>query len=184
LSQAAVSGEAVLSEAGEASPNPPGAVVMQRAMASLHRELRAVLISEEAAVIGRAVAQIANGDGWLETRSSAVLTDALCSWLGRETAATAAFFDDGIGPVEVLARVGGYFVTAREILNAQDMTITCCERHKVRFSQAKLDDYSLATNSSRFSWGTPLAQKASTRLAEILREGIDPEVARVVLSAP
>jgi hypothetical protein len=165
----------------ERTRTEPPAGVMHQAVSSLHRELRAVLAGDEAGNIGRAIAQIATGDGWLEARSSAVLVDAIAAWLGRDAVATVAFVDGGIGPVELVARVGDHFITARDIQNEQDLTVSCCERHRARFSQAKVDAYDLATKNSRFSWGTPLSQKASNRLAEILRDGIDPEVARVVL---
>jgi hypothetical protein len=154
---------------------------MRQAVASLHRELRAVLAGEEAGNIGRAIAQIATGDGWLEARSSAVLADAIGVWLGRDAVAMVAFVDGGIGPVEVAARVGDHFITARDIQTEQDLTISCCERHRARFSQATVDAYDLAAKNPRFNWGTPLAQKAVDRLAALLSEEIDPEVARVVL---
>jgi hypothetical protein len=54
-----------------------------QAIASLNRDFLAVLVSEEAAEIGRAVAQIVRGEGWHETKASAVLVDALVAWLGR-----------------------------------------------------------------------------------------------------
>jgi len=47
------------------------------AVVSLNRGLQAVLVSEEAAGIGRAVAQIVRGDGWQEAKSSAVMVEAV-----------------------------------------------------------------------------------------------------------
>jgi hypothetical protein len=148
---------------------------------SLNRELQAVLASEEAADIGRAIAQIVRGDGWLEARASAVLTDAVAAWLGRDAVQTVGFYADGIVPVEVVARAGSYFITAHGIETEGDLLVACCERHRARHSQSRLDSYDLATGNSRFNWGSPPTQRAADRLASLLGEGIDAEVARVVL---
>ncbi len=150
---------------------------------SLNREFMGVLINEEASDIGRAIAQIVRGDGWMEARSSAVLSDAVAAWLGRDTVRIKGFYANGTGPVEVLAQVGDYFITARGIELENDLTVNCCEKHRARFSQSHVDDYNLADRNTRFNWGTPLAQRAVDRLAELLCSDVDPEVARVVLGA-
>ena len=150
---------------------------------SLNREFMGVLISEEASDIGRAIAQIVRGDGWMEARASAVLSDAIAAWLGRDAVKIKGFYANGTGPVEVLANVGDYFITSRGIELESDLTVNCCEKHRARFSQSHVDDYNLADRNNRFNWGTPLTQRAADRLAELLRTEVDPEIARVVLGA-
>jgi hypothetical protein len=141
----------------------------------------AVLVSEEAANIGRTIAQIVRGDGWHEAKSSAVLVDAVASWLGRDAVQTLGFYANGTGPVEIVARIGKYYITGHGIESEEDLTVNCCERHRARFSQSRIDEYDLKTATARFTWGTPLAQRAADRLAAMFTEEVDPEIARVVL---
>jgi hypothetical protein len=153
-----------------------------RAVVSLNREFMAVLVAEEAASIGRAIAQIVRGDGWHEAKASAVLVDAIAGWLGRDAVQTLGFYANGTGPVEVVAKIGNYYLTGHGIESESDVTVNCCERHRARFSQSRVDDYDLKSGNSRFNWGTPLTQRASDRLAGLLKEEVDPEVALMVLS--
>jgi len=154
-----------------------------KAVISLNREFRAVLANEEAAGIGRAVAQIVRGDGWKEARSSAVLVAAIVRWLGPDCVYPIGFFSNGTGPVEVLARVGNYYLTGYGIETEDNLLVTCCERHRgARFTQSRLEDMDLAQPNSRFTEG-PLAQRAADRLGDILTEEIDAEIARVVLGS-
>jgi hypothetical protein len=152
-----------------------------RAVASLNRDLLAVLVSEEAAEIGRSVAQIVRGEGWHEAKASAVLVDALVAWLGPAAVHPLGFYANGTGPVEVVARVGNYYITGHGIEDEQDLTINCCQRHRARFSQSRIEDYDMGSNNSRFTWGSPLARRAADRLAVLLAEEADPEITRVVL---
>jgi hypothetical protein len=154
-----------------------------QAVASLNREFQSVLVSEEAAGIGRAVAQIVRGDGWHEAKASAVLTEALVVWLGSEAVRPIGFFANGTGPVEIVAKVGHYFVTGHGIENEDDLTVNCCQRHRARFSQSRLEDLDISIPNTRFTMGSPLAQRAAERLGALLAEEIDPEIARVVLGA-
>lgn len=154
-----------------------------QAVASLNREFMAVLVSEEAAGIGRAMAQIVRGDGWHESNASAVLVAALVNWLGPDAVRPTGFYANGTGPVEVVARVGQYYITGYGIESPEDLTVNCCQRHRARFSQSRLDDLDLTVPSPRFTMGTPLAQRAAERLGVLLSEEIDPEIARVVLGA-
>jgi hypothetical protein len=154
-----------------------------RAVTSLNREFRAVLANEEVAGIGRAVAQIVRGDGWYEARASAVLAAAVVAWLGADAVQPLGFFANGTGPVEVAAKVGNYYLTGHGIESEDDLTRNACERHRARFSQSRLEDMDLAMPNARFTMGSPLAQRAVDRLAAILSEEIDGEIARVVLGA-
>ncbi|HEU6438920.1 MAG TPA: hypothetical protein VFC12_00650 [Terriglobales bacterium] len=157
-------------------PNP--------AVVSLNRALQAVLVSEEAAEIGRAVAQIVRGDGWQEAKSSAVMVEAVIGWLGRDIVTPIGFYSNGTGPVEALAKVGSYYITGRGIDHEDDIIINCCERHRgARFSQSRTDELDLSAPNSRFTMGTPLAQRAANRLAGLLADELDPEIARVVLGS-
>jgi hypothetical protein len=152
-----------------------------KAVISLNRAFRSVLNNEEVAGIGRAVAQIVRGDGWREARSSAVLVAAIVRWLGPDAVYPVGFFANGTGPVEVLAKVGNYYLTAHGIETEDNMLVTCCERHRgARFTQSRLDDMDLSASNSRFTEG-PIAQQAADRLGEILAEEIDAEIARVIL---
>lgn len=157
-------------------PNP--------AVLSLNRGLQTVLVSEEAAGIGRAVAQIVRGDGWREAKSSAVMVEAVIGWLGRDVVTPVGFFSNGTGPVEALAKVGRYYITGRGIDHEDDLIINCCERHRgARFSQSRTEEMDLSAPNSRFAMGSPLAQRSAARLAVLLAEELDPEIARVVLGA-
>ncbi len=149
---------------------------------SLNREFRAALGGDEAAAIGLAVAQIVRGDGWNESRASAVLVAAVTRWLGPDIVYPVGFYANGMGPVEVAARVGNYYVTGHGIDTEQNLIVSCCERHRARFSQARFETIDLARPNTRFTEG-PAAQKAAERLAEILADEIDAEIARVVLGA-
>jgi hypothetical protein len=153
-----------------------------RAVLSLNREFRAVLANEEAAGIGREVARIVRGDGWNEARASAVLVAAIVRWLGPDAVYPVGFYANGTGPVEVLARVGSYYLTGRGIEAEDDLIVTCCERHRARFSQSRLEDLDLAQPNQRFTEG-PTAQRAADRLGDILADEIDAEISRVVLGA-
>ncbi len=154
-----------------------------QAVVSLNREFLAVLVSDEAAEIGRSVAQIVRGDGWHEAKASAVLVEAIVTWLGRPAVQPVGFYANGTGPVEVVARVGHYFITGHGIENEQDLTINCCQRHRARFSQSRLNELDLAVPNTRFTMGNPLAERAAERLGALLGEAIDPEIAQVVLGA-
>ena len=153
------------------------------AVGSLNREYLAILASEEAADMGRAVAQIVRGDGWREAKSSAVLVDAIAGWLGRDAVTALGFYANGTGPVEIIAKVGQFYITGHGVENEDDLTRNSCERHRARFSQSRLEEFDPGTLVQRFTWGSPLAQRTADRLAVMLAEAIDPEIARVVLGA-
>lgn len=153
-----------------------------QAVASLNRELRAVLVSEEAANIGRTVAQIVRGDGWREAKASAVLVDGIAGWLGRDAVTAVGFYANGTGPVEVVAKVGNLFISGNGIEIEDDFVKNGCERHRARFSQSRLEELDLTQANSRFTMGSPVAQRAADRLAVMLAEAVDPEIARVVLT--
>lgn len=165
----------------ESQPNATTAPGLSPAVTSLNREFLAVLVGEEAASIGRAVAQIVRGDGWHEAKASAVLVGAVVKWLGQNAVQPIGFYADGMGAVEVVARVGKYYITGHGIENEDDLTVSCCQRHRARFSQSRLDQLDMTQPNSRFTMGNPLAQRAADRLANCLAEEIDPEIARVVL---
>ena len=152
-----------------------------QAVVSLNREFMAALVTEEAAGIGRTVAQIVRGDGWLEAKASAVLVDAIAGWLGRDAVKAVGFFANGTGPVEIVVKVGRFFISGHGIEVEDDLTVNCCERHRARFSQSRIEEWDLSTNTTRFVWGSPVAQKAADRMAVLLAEQVDPEIARVVL---
>lgn len=154
---------------------------LTQAAVSLNREFQAVLVNEEVAGIGRAVAQIVRGDGWHEAKASAVLVASVVGWLGIDSVRTLGFFADGNGPVEVVAKVGRYYITGHGIECEDDITVNACQRHRARFSQSRFDEIDLAQTNTRFTMGSPLAQRAVDRLATLLAEEIDPEIALVVL---
>jgi hypothetical protein len=156
---------------------------LSQAVISLNREFRAVLVNEEVAGIGRAVAQIVRGDGWHEAKASAVLAMAIVGWLGADVVAPLGFFANGTGPVEIVAKVGNYYLTGHGIETEDDLTRNACERHRARFSQSRLEEMDLANPNTRFTMGSPLAQRAADRLVVVLSEEIDAEIARVVLGA-
>jgi hypothetical protein len=154
-----------------------------QAVTSLNREFLSVLVNEEVAGIGRAVAQIVRGDGWHEAKASAVLVAAVIGWLGADAVQPLGFYANGTGPVEVVAKVGRYYLTGHGIENEDDLTVNACQRHRARFSQSRLEDMDLGQPNTRFTMGSPLALRAIDRLASLLAEEIDPEIARVVLGA-
>ena len=154
-----------------------------QAVTSLNREFLSVLVNEEVAGIGRAVAQIVRGDGWHEAKASAVLAAAVVGWLGADAVHPLGFFANGTGPVEVVSKVGRYYVTGYGIETEDDLTVNACQRHRARFSQSRLEEMDLGQPNTRFTMGSPLALRAVDRLAALLSEEIDPEIARVVLGA-
>jgi hypothetical protein len=154
-----------------------------QAVISLNREFLAVLVNEEVAGIGRAVAQIVRGDGWHEAKASAVLAASVVGWLGSDVVFPLGFYANGTGPVEIVAKVGRYYITGYGIENEDDITVNACQRHRARFSQSRFEDMDLTQANARFTMGSPLAQRAVDRLASLLSEEIDPEIARVVLGA-
>ena len=154
-----------------------------QAVTSLNREFLSVLVNEEVAGIGRAVAQIVRGDGWHEAKASAVLVAAVIGWLGADAVQPLGFYANGTGPVEVVGKVGKYYITGHGIENEDDLTVNACQRHRARFSQSRLEDMDLGQPNTRFTMGMPLALRAIDRLASLLAEEIDPEIARVVLGA-
>jgi len=156
---------------------------LNQAVVSLNREFMAALVTEEAAGIGRTIAQIVRGDGWLEVKASAVLVDAIAGWLGRDAVTPVGFFANGTGPVEIVAKVGPYYITGHGIQLEDDLTVNCCERHRARFSQSRIEEWDTSTNTTRFTWGDAVAQRAADRMAVLLAEQVDPEIARVVLGA-
>ena len=107
----------------------------------------------------------------------------LVAWLGPDAVTPIGFYANGTGPVEVVARVGQYYITGHGIENEDDLTVNCCQRHRARFSQSRLEDLDLTVPNTRFTMGSPLAQRAAERLGVLLAEEIDPEIARVVLGA-
>jgi hypothetical protein len=154
-----------------------------QAVTSLNREFLAVLSNEEVAGIGRAVAQIVRGDGWHEAKASVVLIGSIVAWLGADAVKPLGFHGNGLGPVEVVAKVGKYYITGFGIENEDDLTVNACQRHRARFSQSRFEDMDLGLSNTRFTMGSPLAQRAADRVAAILSEEIDPEIALVVLGA-
>jgi hypothetical protein len=82
-----------------------------------------------------------------------------------------------------VAKVGKYYITGHGIENEDDLTVNACQRHRARFSQSRLDDMDLGQPNTRFTMGSPLALRAIDRLAALLVDEIDPEIARVVLGA-
>ena len=129
------------------------------------------------------MAQIVRGDGWKEAKASAVLVAAIVRWLGPDAVYPVGFFANGTGPVEVLAKVGAYYLTGYGVETEDNLIVACCERHRgARFTQSRLDEMDLAESNPRFTEG-PMAQGAADRLGEVLAEAIDAEIARLVLGA-
>jgi hypothetical protein len=82
-----------------------------------------------------------------------------------------------------VAKVGNYFITGHGIEIEDELIKNGCERHRARFSQSRLEELDLGQPNSRFTMGSPVAQRAADRLAVLLAEAVDPEIARVVLGA-
>jgi hypothetical protein len=154
-----------------------------RACASLDREILAVLTSEEGAALGREVAQIVHGDGWHEFKSSVVLVRAIVAWLGGAAVQPLGFYGNGIGPLEVVAKVGKYYITGFGIETDDDVTVNTCQRHRARFSQSHFEPMDLGVTNARFTMDGAMAKRATDRLAAILTEEVDPDIARAVLEA-
>jgi hypothetical protein len=154
-----------------------------QAVQSLNREFRAVLVNEEAAGIGRTVAQIVRGDGWHEAKASLVLIESVRAWLGGDAVQPLGFYADGTGPVEIVGKVGNYYLTGHGIETEEDITVNCCQRHRARFSQSRLEEVNLSQPNPRLTMGSPLAQRAAERMAVLLAEEVDPDIARMILGA-
>ncbi len=126
-----------------------------QAVVSLSREFSSVLVNEEAAGIGRTVAQIVRGDGWHEAKASLVLIESLRAWLGADAVQPLGFYADGTGPVEVVGKVGKYYVTTHGIETEDNLLVNACQRHRARFSQSRFDEINLSQPNTRFTMGTP-----------------------------
>ena len=156
----------------------------RQAVTSLNREFQSVLVSEEAAGIGRAVAQIVRGDGWHEAKASAVLTEALVVWLGSEAVRPIGFFANGTGPVEIVAKVGHYFVTGHGIENEDDLTVNVLPAPPGQVQPvAPRGPGHLDPRTPVSRWAVRWHSAPRDRLGALLAEEIDPEIARVVLGA-
>lgn len=166
------------------SRNVATARVPRQAVASLEREFGAVLVSEEAATIGRAVAQIVRGNGWQEPKASLVLVEAARRWLGPDAVQPLGFFANGTGPVEIVGKVAGYYLTGHGIETEEDALIDCCQRHRARFSNSYFEEVGLDQPNPRLTMSTPLALRAVESMAALLSDAVDPEIARAVLGAP
>jgi hypothetical protein len=166
------------------SQNVATARAPSQAVTSLKREFSAVLVSEEAAGIGRTVAQIVRGDGWQEAKSSLVLIEAIRQWLGPDAVQPLGFFANGTGPVEIIGKISGFYLSGHGIDTEEDVLVNCCQRHRgARFSQSYFQEVALDQPNPRMTMGTPIAERAIERMAALLGEEIDPEIARVVLGA-
>ena len=152
-----------------------------QAVQSLNREYSSVLVSEEAAGIGRTVAQIVRGDGWHEAKASLVLVESLRLWLGPDAVQPLGFYAGGTGPVEILGKVGKFYLTGHGIDTDEDVLVNCCQRHRARFSGSYFEEVDLAKPNPRLTMATPVAVRAAERMAELFTEEIDGEIARVIL---
>ena len=78
--------------------------------------------------------------------------------------------------------MGTHFITGLGLDTDENLIINCCERHRgARFSQSRVEEFDLSQPSTRFTMGTPLAQRAADRMAVLFAEELDPEIARVIL---
>jgi hypothetical protein len=153
-----------------------------QAVQSLNREFCAVLVSEEAATIGRAAAQIVRGDGWHEARASVVLVEALRLWLGADAVQPLGYFANGTGPVEILGKVGKFYFSGHGIDVEEDVAVNCSQRNRgARFSASYFEEVDISKPNPRMTMGTPLARQAAERMAELFAEELDAEIARVIL---
>ncbi len=151
------------------------------AVVSLEREYHRVLFCEEAVKLGRAAARLTSGNGWDEPRASAVLVDSVARWLGRDIVTAHAFYANGGPAVEIYALIGDQYLAYDRFRNAEDMMAWCCERFRARFSMSKFAEFDRANPGPRVVWGDALSDKIATRMAELLAEAVDQDVARLVL---
>lgn len=151
------------------------------ALISLEREYRRVLNSEESIKLAKAAARLQSAEGWKEPRASAVLVEAVARWLGRDIVTAHAFYANGGPAVEVFALIGDLYLDHDRFRNAEDMMAWCCERHRARFSQSKFAEFDRANPGARIVWGDATSDKIATRVAELLSETVDQDVARLVL---
>jgi hypothetical protein len=151
-----------------------------QAVTSLNREFRAVLVNEEVAGIGRAVAQIVRGDGWHEAKASAVLVDAIGAGWDADAVQPMGFFANGTGPVEVVARVGKYYITGHGIETEDDLTVNVLRAPSRPVQPVPLEDWTwLAQHALHL--GQPAGPAGRRSSGRLLAEEIDAEIARVVL---
>jgi len=154
-----------------------------RAVITLNRDFLAILASEEAAGIGRSVAEIPRGDGWQEAKASAVLAGAIIGWLSPEAVRTFAFSANGNGPLEVVAKVGRFFITGHGIESFDDLTDHCSQRYGADPGESHLDEFTMTEPNERFAMGGALARRATGRMAVLLGLELDREAVLVVLGA-
>lgn len=151
------------------------------AVVSLEREYHRVLFCEEAVKLGRSAARLTAGGGWDEPRASAVLVDGVARWLGRDAVTAHAFYANGGPAVEVYALIGDHYLAFDRFRNAEDMMAWCCERFKARFSMSKFAELDRTNPGPRVVWDGSQSDRIATRIAEMLTEAIDQDVARLVI---
>ena len=151
------------------------------AVVTLERDFLAILSSEEAGGIGRSVVEIPYGDGWRDARASAVLAGAVIGWLSPDAAQAFGFFADENGPLEIIARVGRFYITGHGIESYHNLTTHCSERHGTDPGQAHLDVFTITKPDTRFTMDGALARRASARMAALLGVELDREAVLAVL---
>ncbi len=150
------------------------------AIVSLEREYNRVLFCEEAVKLGRAAARLTAGNGWDEPRASAVLVEGVARWLGHDAVTAHGFFSNGGPAVEVYALIGDEYLAYDRFRNPEDMMAWCCERFKARFSMSKFALFDRQNPGPRLVWDGN-SERIATRMAELLTDAIDQDVARLVL---
>ncbi len=150
------------------------------ALLSLEREFRRTLASEEGVRLARQAAHQVSGD-WSEPRASAVLADAVARWLGRDVVTSLGFYANGGVAVEVFPYIGEEYLTFQGFKNADDMMAWCCERHRARFSLSKFAEFDTKNPGPRVTWGDVKCEEAAAKLAALLADSIDQDIARIVL---
>jgi hypothetical protein len=165
------------------NPNVETARGPSLAVINLDHDFLAILASEEAARIGRSVAEIPRGDGWREAKASAVLAGAVIGWLSPDAVQTFGFFADENGPLEIVAKVGQFYITGHGIESYDDLTAHCSQRHGTDPGQSHLDEFSTTEPDVRFTMDGARARRATARMAALLGVELDREAVLAVLGA-
>jgi hypothetical protein len=148
---------------------------------SLEREFLRVLASPEAVKIGRSIYRARVGDGWSDPRTSAVLADAVARWLDPNCVKLLGFYNDGDEPRVVVAAIGNVVISRAGFSGIDDAFTRCCEAHGAGSGNPFFGEFMPFSSGRYVAWADEFSEQAIVRMADLLSDEVDPDVARLVL---
>jgi hypothetical protein len=162
---------------GEGSPSERATA----SLLSLEREFLRVLASPDGIKIGRSIYRSRMGDGWSDPRTSAVLAEAVARWLDPNNVQLVGFYLDGDEPCDVVAAVGQVFVSRAGFCSQDEAFSRCCEAHGSDPASSFFGEFMPFSAGRYVAWADEFSEQAIVRLADLLSDSVDSDVARMVL---